>query len=355
MTENRTSQRTKQGDAGADHVYTLTLYVAAPGTPIRQQDGSTQPSLPGHVYYSVSDGDRERGFGFSPIAHGTMRGPGRVVRNEHTAYEQPLYGRTMEITAEQYEKLLDYGRAGQRGDDKFFNLQYNGASNSCVDFVWKGLEHAGIHRKPYLPLPGKLGYQDSKGYDGELKPTHNAEEFQRLDAPIPDSPYNKTERSPMPAGRTFKHRLLSDELAPDPAARDVALLDQLREGVRGLDQRAGKQWDANSDRLLASAYELSLSKGFNGSDEVLVGVNNQTSSRAQGELLMVARVGASASPDPFANRNDMPMTQALSLAPEDRFQQAEIARATQQAQQQEQQTMIARGAQDPVRSGPSLS
>lgn len=159
----------------------------------------------------------------------------------------------------------------------------------------------------------------------------------------------------MPADRTWRHRLLSDEPAADPSARDTALLDQLREGIRGIDQRAGKPWDADSDRLLASAYELSLSKGFSGSDQVLVGINNQTSSHAQGELLMVARVGANASPDPFANRNEMPMTQALSLAAEDRFQQAEIARAAQQAQQQEQQAVFARGAQDPVRAGPSLS
>lgn len=37
--------------------YTLTIYVAAPGTPTLK-DGKKDTSTVGHVYYSISDGNR---------------------------------------------------------------------------------------------------------------------------------------------------------------------------------------------------------------------------------------------------------------------------------------------------------
>ena len=350
MTDDRTSAtQAAPGKPAADD-FTLTVYVAAPGTPIRQQDGALNPSLPGHAYYSISDGRLDQGFGFSPIEHGKARGPGQVVRNEFQMYLEPLYARTMEISRDQYEKLLEYGTRGTRGDPSLFDLRYNGATNSCVDFVWKGLEHAGIHRSPSLPLPGKLGYGDPKGYDGELKPTRNIEEFERLQAPLPDSPHNKTERKPMPDDRTLPQRLLSDEGSPRiPDSVDQGLLDRLRNGVRGLDQQVNKQWNTDSDRVLASAYALSVGMGFSGQDDVRVLVNEATRTRSAGELLMVARVGAGASPDPYANRADMPMSEALSMPETARYEQAHgFQQARQQASELERQ-------QAQAQAGPVLS
>lgn len=39
--------------------YTVTLYIAAPGTP--KTKGA--PSISGHVYYSISDGRESKGWG----------------------------------------------------------------------------------------------------------------------------------------------------------------------------------------------------------------------------------------------------------------------------------------------------
>lgn len=85
--------------------YTLTIYLAAPGTPIRMPGTQEHPSTAGHAYYSISDGKAEVGYGFSPITTG-IRG-GQVVMDEHDFYQRPAYARTMEITAEQYQKLRE--------------------------------------------------------------------------------------------------------------------------------------------------------------------------------------------------------------------------------------------------------
>ncbi|MBS1174513.1 MAG: hypothetical protein H6R05_644 [Burkholderiaceae bacterium] len=45
--------------------YTVTIYVAASGTPLAS--GGT--SKAGHVYYVTSDGQNKNSFGFAPIVH----------------------------------------------------------------------------------------------------------------------------------------------------------------------------------------------------------------------------------------------------------------------------------------------
>lgn len=56
----------------ADDKYTVTVYVAAPGTPlINEAPGTT--SGPGHMFYTTSNGhDKPQSFGFAPVQHGSM-------------------------------------------------------------------------------------------------------------------------------------------------------------------------------------------------------------------------------------------------------------------------------------------
>lgn len=61
-----------------DDKYAVTLYVAAPGTPLL--DGGT--SAAGHMYYTVTHGKEQTSFGFAPIGHGVMSGPGKVYNND---------------------------------------------------------------------------------------------------------------------------------------------------------------------------------------------------------------------------------------------------------------------------------
>lgn len=190
-----------------DKTYILKIYVAAPGTPIQPSESdSPRRSLAGHVYYSVSDGVEERGYGFSPIESGT-RGPGHVVRDEYLSYRNPAYIRTMEISKAQFEALRTYGESAVDRDERHFTLQYDGVTNSCIDFTWGALNHAGLHREHRLPFGYRL--QD-KDYDGTVKPLDNIREFRRIPDPVPDSPHNREQENQLPE-RKFWQRLISQQ------------------------------------------------------------------------------------------------------------------------------------------------
>ena len=61
-----------------DDKYTVTIYVAAPGTPLKQ--GGTSEA--GHVYFKTAHAKLETSFGFAPIEHGVIKGPGRVYNDD---------------------------------------------------------------------------------------------------------------------------------------------------------------------------------------------------------------------------------------------------------------------------------
>lgn len=74
-------------------------------------------------------------FGFAPIKPGVTAGPGKIYDADAEQYQKPFYKRTMEISKEQYDKLNEFGSSP---DSHGLSMQYNGTSNSCVDFTWGG-------------------------------------------------------------------------------------------------------------------------------------------------------------------------------------------------------------------------
>ena len=186
--------------------YTVTIYVAAPGTPM--QDGKT--SLAGHVYYTISAGHEDLSFGFAPATHGASSGPGKVFEDDLERYQRPLYSRTMEVSGEQHLKLLNFGKNPHLHG---FDMEYQGATNSCIDFTWAALNHAGLHRTTTRSVP-------DKDFEGNLKPLDNRESIRSIRAPFPDSELNDEQRHPMPR-RTLLQRLISDEdLQPQERSLD---------------------------------------------------------------------------------------------------------------------------------------
>ncbi|WNB78781.1 MULTISPECIES: hypothetical protein [unclassified Stenotrophomonas] len=95
--------------------YSLDIVIAAPGTPLldpdsgKQQltpDGTPDTSGPGHMFYVLhAPGKAAQSFGFAPVEHGSMNGPGRIVRDDVKVYKDPAHVRTIEITEAQYNKL----------------------------------------------------------------------------------------------------------------------------------------------------------------------------------------------------------------------------------------------------------
>ena len=67
---------------------------------------------------------------------------GEVKKDEFKKYQNPIYERTLEISEQQYKKLLNYGQNPMLG--KFDATDYNGVNNSCVDFLYGGLAYAEI-------------------------------------------------------------------------------------------------------------------------------------------------------------------------------------------------------------------
>lgn len=233
-----------------DDRYIVSIYVAAPGTPLRA--GGT--SMAGHVYYTVSDGKTSHSLGFAPEEHGARSGPGKVYTNDADQYQKPIYRRDMEISKEQYDKLLAFGNAPAKHG---FEMNYNGASNSCIDFTWGALNHAGLHRHNILGM-------ERKGFEGNLKPLDNVDAIRSIRAPFPDSELNREVRNPMPE-RTLMQRLISEQHLPQ---KDRELLESIRSKVAEVDQQHGRVYDDASERISASLLALAKEKGIERVDYV---------------------------------------------------------------------------------------
>ncbi|MEZ5662647.1 MAG: hypothetical protein R3E94_03855 [Burkholderiaceae bacterium] len=209
--------------------YSIKIYTALPGTPLVDEGRQIGTSAAGHMWYEVSDGTVSNSYGFAPKEHGASSGPGKGYNSDTTAYLNPAYARTIEITSEQYTKLKQYGEAAMDGDWRYFKGEYNGASNSCVDFTWGALKHAGfeIHRPQVAAHDGTAVTPEYRGpiesrFDGRLKPGHNKVDIQQIVAPVPGSPMNSEISNPPPNDRSLLQHLLSDNELGTPRQRETA-------------------------------------------------------------------------------------------------------------------------------------
>ena len=210
--------------------YQVTIYTALPGTPLVDKQGRPDgTSAAGHMWYQISDGEIKNSYGFAPKEHGASSGPGKGYDTDSRAYQNPAYSRTMEVTPEQYARLKQFGEAAVKEDWRYFKGEYNGASNSCVDFTWGALKHAGfeIHRPQVAVHDGTVVTPEYRGpieshFDGRLKPGHNKVDIQQIVAPVPGSPMNTETTNPPPKDRSLLQHLLSDNGVRTPQQRETA-------------------------------------------------------------------------------------------------------------------------------------
>lgn len=146
---------------------------------------------------------------------------------------------------------------------------------------------------------------------------------------------------------------------PDPSGprpEDAAMVEQLRSSVAGLDEKANKPWNELSDRMVASAYKMAVEAGFKPDDKVAVALNLPTATQSAGETMFVMRSGPGASPDPFANRAQMPTSEALAASQEQQYLAASQTRDMQeQTRLQELAQARDRGQDDPSKSVSKMS
>ncbi|WP_275361761.1 hypothetical protein [Xenorhabdus bovienii] len=201
-----------------DKRYIVTIYAAHPGTPLNDNSGHPRfdaetseriVSAAGHMWYEISDGKSNDAYGFAPIKSGVI-GPGVVTEYDTKHYEKPRYSRTLEITGEHYNQLKKYGDLAVRKKNPDFDLYYNGAWNSCIDFTWKALRSAGL--KPGITwndfsdinrINKVLGT-----FDGDIKVDNNIPHIKTIPAPFPKSDLNKEHYNKRPE-KTPEQKLLT--------------------------------------------------------------------------------------------------------------------------------------------------
>lgn len=264
--------------------YRITIYTAMPGTPLMDGDRLIGTSAAGHMWYQVSDWETKNSYGFAPKEHGASSGPGKGDDSDTATYLNPHYARTMEISAEQYAKLREFGEAAVNEDWRYFKGEYRGATNNCVHFTWRALEHAGfaIHQAEVLGSEGQVISPERTGpienfFIGALQPARNVQDIQQLVAPVPGSRLNG-ERFHPPPDRTLLEKLISgsESNGSEHGLEKQRFKDQLavRLGQQGLNEQqidtlaavAAKVQNDHVAQGKALAYHLSK----DGSTVVLV-------------------------------------------------------------------------------------
>jgi hypothetical protein len=273
-----------------DNKYTVTVYVAAPGTPLVNEPLGTT-SGPGHMFYTTSNGrDKPQSYGFAPIQHGSMDGPGTISDKDNINYKDPIYSRTMEVSKDQYDKLNEFGSSPEKYG---FDNYYKDARHNCVDFTWASLNHAGIERQHHfdvptlgvafgpttrLPLPGHGAGKSA------YRPAENVDDVKSIKDPVPGSHLNSSHTNPMPAHRSVLQHLLSEQQLNDSKHPDFAMYQQARAGVGQIDAEHGRAPTTHSENLAASLVVEARAGGLNKIDHVLVGSDGSRIFAMEGQL-----------------------------------------------------------------------
>lgn len=358
--------------------YTLSIHIAAPGTPLLEggkpkidpETNKQETSLPGHMFYSLQKNDEmPESFGFAPKAPGQLRGQGERKTDDINTYLNPVYIRTLEVTQEHYAKLHAFGSDPTAFG---FDLYYQDVRNNCVDFTWAGLNHAGLRRTESIDLANTMGpslagivaqhapdvrkrtdqFVDDKE---NFRPMRNRDAVDSIAPPLPDSPLNKTERNPTPE-RNLGQWLLSEaqtrpQDARDPHHRDHGLDQNIRTAVARTEQEHARPWDSNSEALCGLLMVAACKAGFTEKDTLSVQLSQASSTQAAGELAFLERSGSHASPDPYANRVSVPTAAVAQADIDTLYASADQQREQALAAAQEQQTQQ---VQTQAASGPSL-
>lgn len=319
-----------------DERFTVTVHIAAVNTPL---DGKTRPSASGHMFYTLeSTCSRTLSFGFQPIIERVIDGKPTdsiVTNRDLVDYINPMYSRTLEITKEQYEKLKEFGENPSKYGFDVENWKL--FSNSCVDFTWSALNHAGLHANQ--PLPG--GYSlKLKGYEGHIRVPDNVEPVQSIAAPFPDSRFNRETHHARPEASGVQKFLFGHienrTLSPAVAAQASPILGQCLDGVHKLDAAQGRAPDAGSTRMACSLANLAHDNGLQRVDAVYLSQRQSGNETITGERVFVQQGNPR---DVAGLRAGMETAQAFSMPLDTSL--AQLERTEQQlAQQRERSAQI---------------
>ncbi|MBA0168740.1 MULTISPECIES: hypothetical protein [Pectobacterium] len=201
--------------------YAVTIYTAYPGTPLNDNDGKPEfkegkrvVSEAGHMWLEISKIQKNnintsKSYGFAPKKSG-ITGAGSVTDKDTHHYENPYYRRKIEIKKDQYNRLKEFGDTATKESEKYFDLYYNGATNSCIDFTWQALRHAGLIPESTWNDFSRYNKEKKKAgkFDGDLKVINNIPHIKSIPTPFPDSELNSEKYNQKP-DRTMLQWILS--------------------------------------------------------------------------------------------------------------------------------------------------
>jgi hypothetical protein len=285
--------------------YTVTVYAAAPGTPLpRNAKGAT--SIPGHMYYATQvNGGEPQSYGFAPVKPGSIDGPGGISLDDVKDYANPLYSRTMEISKEQYDKLNDYGRHAKENG---FDMYYRDARNNCVDFTWSALNHADIKR---TEVDNEHRSVEKTG-PGALRPSHNVNALKSIKNPTPNSELNAEHSNPMPKDRSMLQMLLSEENRgmDDPQHPGHDMFRQAYTGVESLNAKHGVAASDRDKNFAASIAAGAKAQGLDRVDHVQLSDDGSKTFAVQGNLQSVHGLDRKIADLPTVKALDTPLIQS---------------------------------------------
>jgi len=176
---------------------------------------------------------------------------------------------------------------------------------------------------------------------GEIDP--RARESESRLNPAGEQPQSDDRNRQEPGDQQTSMRQPQDLGSAAQARMDDRLLDNIRLALAEAERRFGKPWDDASERTTASLYGAARERGFIGSDDLRVAFNQPTDRYQSGEFVFLQRTGATASPDPYANRLSLSTTEAIER-PADQVMQhvqtQELERDRQQQVAQQDQQVI---------------
>ncbi|QHQ17228.1 hypothetical protein GMW39_16160 [Pectobacterium parmentieri] len=219
-----------------EYRYTVTIYTAYPGTPLNEDNGlpkyekgKRKTSLAGHmwlqvkIYTKTSIVIEYHSYGFAPKKSGAL-GRGIVTKKDTIHYEKPYYNRELEIAKQQYGKIKEFGDLAGGDKDVYFDLYYNGVTNSCIDFTWQALRHAGI-------IPADISNDSENNnketkktdeFDGELKVIDNIPHIKSIPSPFPDSELNSEKYNEIPDRKFLEQIFSKNDNNPNDAGVEIA-------------------------------------------------------------------------------------------------------------------------------------
>ncbi|MCE4052359.1 S8 family serine peptidase [Pseudomonas sp. Au-Pse12] len=128
----------------------------------KYQAGDVQPSVAGHMWYVLSDGEVSSSYGFESKT-GWVRDDGHKSLVDDVGFKETSYEVTIQLTKDQFHRLSEFS---SKPDAHGFNTSiYNAFTHSCVDFAYASLEVIGFN---------------NQGKEGNLVPRHNIESLNQL-------------------------------------------------------------------------------------------------------------------------------------------------------------------------------